>query len=388
MTSPKPPSSDQSLLERLNALKPTGITFDKPNPASATGPGNRPESNREDALTARLRTLRSQTSGEKKAGEGAPPTPTPTPTQPAGRPDAARDGAGGAATPPFVDRAGTPPQPPSSASPAGHRSPRHSELAYQLADPHVDEDDEEEAVDELLAALADEDVAALVAAEDVEPAPRRGGDEKEDDDDDDDDDDSDGEQMARAVEAVLSQIRDQIRSLPPPGAAAPPAEDGRRAGSAGAEQQPAGDRNGDEPAFTLPSAPSRLPGPAATATEDAFERDMAARLASLRGLGRLDELGLPSAPTFRPQDRGPSSSLSAAAVPVGKDLLRPGRDADADADGPTWCVVCLGDAAVRCVGCDGDVYCARCWRDMHVGPSAGYDERGHQWARIKRDAPR
>ncbi|KAL2165712.1 hypothetical protein VTG60DRAFT_3951 [Thermothelomyces hinnuleus] len=435
MPSSQPPSSDRSLLDRLNALKPTSITFDKSaNPASATGPGTQPES-KEDALTARLRILRSQTSGEKP-GEGAPQTQVRS--QQPGRPDAVRDGAGTAASP-LVDQAGTQP---SSISPKGHRSPRQSRFSYQIADSQVDD---EEAVDELLEALADEDFE-LATAEDAEPAPRQSRDDEAERVSDllrsrqhdagastpqgsnppsgDDSDDSDGEQMTRAVETVLSQIRDEIRSLPPPGATLAkqddnqPAEDGQQrsgedesaeaergaglqAPAGGAADRPGdrdedGDGDGDEPSFTLPAVPSQLPDPATTTTAttttattmatdgggDDFEKDISARLASLRGFGSLDALGLPSAPTFRPQDRhGQSSS-----VPVGKNLLRPSRYTDEDQK--TWCIVCLEDAAIRCIGCDNDVYCARCWKEMHVGPSAGYDERGHQWVKFERNAPR
>lgn len=98
-------------------------------------------------------------------------------------------------------------------------------------------------------------------------------------------------------------------------------------------------------------------------------------MASLRGLGSLDALGLPSAPTFRPEDhQSPDPGRG------GGGLLRSSKYTDEDQK--TWCVVCLEDATVRCVGCDGDVYCARCFREMHVGPSAGYDERGHQWVKF------
>ncbi|KAL2184408.1 hypothetical protein L209DRAFT_693083 [Thermothelomyces heterothallicus CBS 203.75] len=401
MPSSQPPSSDRSLLDRLNALKPTSITFDKSaNPASATGPGTRSES-KEDALTARLRVLRSQTSGEKP-GEGAPQTQGRA--QQPGRPDAVRDGAGTAASP-LVDQAGTQP---SSVSPKGHRSPKQNMFSHQIADSQVDD---EEAVDELLEALADEDFE-LAAAEDEEPAPRQSRDDEAERVSDllrslqhdagastpqgsnppsaDDSDHSDGEQMTRAVETVLSQIRDEIRSLPPPGATLAKEDDNQPAEDC--QQKPGGD--GDEPSFTLPAVPSQLPDPATTTTTtttttmatdgggDDFEKDISARLASLRGFGSLDALGLPSAPTFRPQDRhGQSSS-----VPVGKNLLRPSRYSDEDQK--TWCIVCLEDAAIRCIGCDNDVYCARCWKEMHVGPSAGYDERGHQWAKLERNAPR
>lgn len=172
--------------------------------------------------------------------------------------------------------------------------------------------------------------------------------------------------MTRAVETLLSQIGDEINALPPPGAAAPNADD--------SEQRQDKTVKGDTTDLTLPTVPSQLVDPAPTAgPADDFEADISARMASLRGLGSLDALGMPSAPTFRP---GESSSS-------GTGLLR-SRSKYTDEDQKTWCVVCLEDAAIRCVGCDNDVYCARCWKEMHVGPSAGYDERGHQWVKFER----
>jgi hypothetical protein len=261
---------------------------------------------------------------------------------------------------------------------------------------------DEEALDELLGALGDEEFD-LAADEDAEPPP--GLDPKDEakrvadlleslgknaghpasngpsntggDDDDDGDDDSDGEQMTHDVDTLLSQIRDEINSLPPPTSAQLNDDDGEA---------------GDQPALTLPTVPSQLVDPAparGSHNEDAVELDLAARMASLRGLGPslpsppttiTDPLGLPSAPTFRPQDRKKNN---------------PSKDSDGDAgwsrsskytdaDQATWCVVCLDDATVACAGCDGDGYCARCWREMHVGPAAGFEERGHEWVRFER----
>jgi hypothetical protein len=269
--------------------------------------------------------------------------------------------------------------------------------------------DDEDAVDELLEALADQEFD-LAWEEDAEPPTYADpSDEakkvadlldslrtdsghpaaKEDNTSipPADEDDSDSEQMTRAVESLLAQIGDEINNLPPVPAPAGPPGNGNRASP---EPHRSAEQPGDEPGaddvdddadadaetpFTLPTVPSQLvdPVPDTTTTpETDFDRSISARMASLRGLGALDALGLPSAPTFRPGEQDTTTATSA--------LLRPGRYTDADQK--TWCVVCLDDATVRCAGCDGDVYCARCWREMHVGPSAGYDERGHQWAKF------
>jgi hypothetical protein len=260
-------------------------------------------------------------------------------------------------------------------------------------------------VDELLEALGDEDFM-LAADEDAEGPPdfdpsdeaeRVAGlleslqkgtgniTSKGSDGPAEDDYDSDGEQMTSAVETLLSQIRDEISSLPPPAATSAENDNhatgqqprsAERANDAGADER---DHDTDEPPFTLPAVPSQLvdPVPGPNSGEDDFEKDISARMAALGGLSSLDALGLPSAPTFRPQDHSPSSTF-------GKGLLRSSKYTDEDQK--TWCVVCLEDATIECIGCERDVYCARCWKEMHVGPSAGYDERGHQWVKFERAA--
>ncbi|KAK3300193.1 uncharacterized protein B0H64DRAFT_9098 [Chaetomium fimeti] len=373
-----PPSrpSDQSLLDRLNALKSTGVTLDKPAKSTAIlpEPGAQPPS-KEDALAARLRILRGQSGGSSSDGAstGAPPP---------GEPPALR---GHPPKEEGTEQVSPMPRVPPQAHP--QKRPPYHPAEFEAVD--------EEALDELLEALGDEEFD-LAADEDVVPTPdsdpsdeakrvsdlleslrKDAGDPESNGPSntagDDDEDNSDGEQMTRDVDTLLSQIRDEISSLPPP-AAAPPNED---------------EAAGEQPSFTLPTVPSQLVDPAPgpdphSGGEDAVERDLAARMASLRGLGEgsADDglLGLPSAPTFRPQDRDTSPTGGAGGKRFG------GSSKYTDEDQKTWCVVCLDDATMECVGCDGDGYCARCWREMHTGPAAGYEERGHQWVKFERSA--
>ncbi|KXX80182.1 Abscission/NoCut checkpoint regulator [Madurella mycetomatis] len=394
--------SDQSLLDRLNALKPTSITISKPEDAAAIPALEQHQpASREDALTARLRTLRNQTCNNDSVGtvpdlsaggksDGGCQTPQP-PTKPK--------------PPALVSRASERKVAAEALSPPGTAGPGAAQKRgqYRFLEAEANADDED-ALDELLESLGDEDFD-LAADGDVDSLPDCGpsGDGnkladlveslQEDSAPDksavphEDDDDSDGEQMARAVETVLSQLQDEINSLPSPSAAGeenekpPPGE----ASSVPSTEGDVVDGHADDATLALPAVPTQLVDPVTDAKEDEqdrrksidFENDISARLASLRGLGNgtaLDAFGLPSVPTFRPQDRPTSTNTKG---------LRSTKYTDEDQS--TWCIACLDDATIRCVGCDNDVYCARCWREMHVGPSAGYDERGHQWVKFARD---
>lgn len=144
----------------------------------------------------------------------------------------------------------------------------------------------------------------------------------------------------------------------------------------------------DNPSFSLPSAPSTLPEPASNPDAPSpsrksidFETDISARLAALSGLGlnlpstpskdpvHPDPLGLPSAPTFKPTDK-PVPGLA-------KNIF---LDEEID----SWCIICQDDATVKCLGCDGDLYCAGCWKEGHMGADVGYEERGHKWTKFRK----
>ncbi|KAG6368518.1 hypothetical protein INS49_002728 [Diaporthe citri] len=379
---------------------------------------------REDALTERLRSLRNKR--DRLASESGDPPPPYTASSPAALaqpPPSTSAGVTGSAS--HGDEAGR------------HRSGGDDEAAEggsqssgeydhyfdDVLQPLDLEDDEDEdsgpdgggggsgsskRVEDLLAKLkADPGAQPPIPAE-SKPDAAKAKDEGSDDDD------SEGEGMSREVENVISRAMDELEL---DGSASDPAEADATAGAGGRAAASKGDDHGltlptvpwdaagnkehdasPKPSqsggddgendggagLSLPTVPTELVDPAPTSGPvpsggDPFESSIAARLAALKGAGapiiHTDALGLPSAPTFRPEDNTPAPKRLVA------------RSGYTDADQKTWCIVCLEDGTIRCLGCDddgggGDVYCARCWKEMHVGPSAGYDERGHAWEKF------
>ncbi|KAI9811360.1 MAG: hypothetical protein M1827_005520 [Pycnora praestabilis] len=88
---------------------------------------------------------------------------------------------------------------------------------------------------------------------------------------------------------------------------------------------------------------------------------------------RLAALSLPSAPTFLPSSK-----------PIKVTTQKKKSSQFTDEEIETWCCICNDDATVRCLGCDGDLYCRGCWRDGHVGKEVGWEVRGHRWVEFKR----
>ncbi|KAF2154624.1 hypothetical protein K461DRAFT_202993, partial [Myriangium duriaei CBS 260.36] len=126
------------------------------------------------------------------------------------------------------------------------------------------------------------------------------------------------------------------------------------------------EEDGEETALKLPSAPTVLP-PSTPKTQAAQDLDdaLSARFASLG-------LGLPAAPSFSPGKK--------PITVVGK--VKGGLEKFTDADIESWCFICNEDATVRCLGCEGDLYCAGCWKEGH-GNGPG-QERGHRALEYKR----
>ncbi|KAF2836343.1 hypothetical protein M501DRAFT_997104 [Patellaria atrata CBS 101060] len=112
--------------------------------------------------------------------------------------------------------------------------------------------------------------------------------------------------------------------------------------------------NDSEAPFSLPSAPTSLPTPSTTDSTD--ETDILS--------ARISALTLPSAPTSAPSPKIRNSSSKTI----------PFTDEEID----SWCIICTDDATLKCLGCDGDLYCHRCWNEGHRGQDAGFEERRHR----------
>ena len=121
----------------------------------------------------------------------------------------------------------------------------------------------------------------------------------------------------------------------------------------------------DTPSLSLPSAPNTIPQDDFDRTQ-ALEDALTARLTALfsPSLSQTDALGLPSAPSFSPTKKPPKIQSSLA------NKL--------DDEIETWCIICSDDATLRCLGCDGDLYCRKCWMEGHRGEGAGLEERRHR----------
>ncbi|KAI1408924.1 hypothetical protein F5Y13DRAFT_171112 [Hypoxylon sp. FL1857] len=396
--------TDRSLLDRLNALKPSTVNLDPSSPKSVAASTIEPAKplSREDALSERLKSLRNQP--EKKIYIASSPE------------EGRRDG--DTITSSSPNQISQPPSGPKSPGTViGAPQVPISEDTNDDADPLLFTDDQ--TLEELLADLesdqpwldeiaAEEEehrrVTALLEelgdasriSQDPDPDLKSKEANRDSGDDHSSDDDSEGEQMTREADDILAQAVDEAELEKPRGSPqhgsrpTSPSQDVKSTahGDPTNESAFAAKSNEIDP-FNLPAVPSdlqdqpNLPEPPRGDDDDAdFAASITSRMAALRvdansgptlpsvPTSDVDTFGLPTVPTFAPADR-PAPGLIK-------------RFGFTDEDQKTWCVICLEDGAIRCLDCDGDVYCARCWKEMHVGPSAGYDERGHRWEKFVR----
>lgn len=169
-------------------------------------------------------------------------------------------------------------------------------------------------------------------------------------------DDSDGEKMTTEADAVIARLRDEMEVE----AALAKTEDKE-------EEEEQGQPTFSDPDLALPSVPQDLAS--SSSPNSSNIEDITARLSALRASSEPAS-DLPSVPTSLPAKDNPNR------------LKTTTKYTDDDAD--SWCTVCLEDATLRCLGCadvgkeDGEPYCSRCWREMHLGPTAAFDDRDHK----------
>ena len=123
-----------------------------------------------------------------------------------------------------------------------------------------------------------------------------------------------------------------------------------------------------------------------------FHRAMKERMSALRSPSpqppgeETQGLSLPSAPSSEPVD-----SLGLPSAPVDK-LSSVSLEQQPRED--SICRICYDKATIFCEGCeeefeewntkDDAMFCARCWKEAHLGETADEEERGHQWVTIRR----
>ncbi|KAK4499204.1 hypothetical protein PRZ48_009717 [Zasmidium cellare] len=141
-----------------------------------------------------------------------------------------------------------------------------------------------------------------------------------------------------------------------------------------------GDGNHDETAnngLQLPSAPSKVPDPPTASDKEPPSYEDSELEARFSKLGLGGGLNLPSTPTAKP-----SAKPKVAAQLKPKSNLPTYTDEDID----SWCCICNEEADVKCIGCDGDLYCQSCWNEGHgTGPG---QETGHKAVQYNKKPPK
>lgn len=362
-----PGDVDKSLLERLQALRGSSSGASSqaaPIKFSVDVIERSKPATREDTLAARLKSLRAQDGGSASSpGQKSLETEkTATSVIPPSSASESRTAKAGNTA--------------SKEKPAELEDGDDADFMFSTDDQTLEELlGDVSADDNLVTEPSDEQVKALLEELSLS-VPKddedEGGHEKETVEDSDD---SDGERMQSKANDVIARLKDEIeleatlRNTDDDDEAEPTLQNKEEG------QQDDGDSGSANIDFVIPSLPSNLdnlsassPGRASAAAD---MDDITARMAALRA-PTDDSFSLPSVPSSKP---------SAGDKPV-KRLTSKTDYTDDDID--TWCTVCLNDATLRCLGCDDDPYCTRCWREMHIGPAAAFDDRSHKAVQFTR----
>ncbi|NWI60881.1 ANCHR regulator, partial [Calyptomena viridis] len=100
----------------------------------------------------------------------------------------------------------------------------------------------------------------------------------------------------------------------------------------------------------------KLPDSDEEVAEEEAIRRVLKQLTEEAALDEASGFNIPADQTTQP---GPSHQK--LQTPTTTALAR----ADSDEDELPWCCICNEDATLRCHGCDGDLYCQRCFREGH-----------------------
>lgn len=364
---------DKSLLDRLQALRGGSATPDRTPPKKYSDVGLKDKTqanqalrinvdpierkktpNREEALALRLKSLRDQDS------------PSPVAARPSPQADKSSTAASASPAPVRAAPKESPPEPEDEDIDDAIFQTDDQTLEELLGDVGPDDQFQAEPDDERVKALLEELAQAI--PKDTEGGTKEDGKNEKDLDSDD----SDNEDMKRDVDDVLARFRDELELENALAKDDPPDDDKSQDGDESSTVLPS-----TESGFSLPDLPPTLEDLPAARTARAASTDLddlTARMAALRAPNTNsssdDILDLPDVPTDAPSK--PFKRLATRTNYTGDDM-------------DSWCTVCLEDATLRCLGCDDDVYCARCWREMHVGPQAGFDERSHRAVQFTRD---
>nr|POF13051.1 abscission/nocut checkpoint regulator [Quercus suber] len=333
------PHKDHDLLARLNALKPSHVSFEAASKAPLVEVETTRPTSTEDRLADRLRSLRS---GISVSGPSTTPAVQQTKAE--------------ALTSKVRDEVATEFDPVRDWQQQGDgEDPSLDELLAELANDSaewtLDPEDPKNInalMQEARRVLPARNEAEVAESSDESAQVRNLGDVSEPVDDERNEDQQDEDDADDYVKKVLAEL-DMEKKYG--GAQADDHEDPEAKDSTK-------DAGPDGPAVDLPPTPSGdLHSP--PSYEDS---ELEARFSKLG-------LDLPSTPTTtpssKPQTRANLHTKEKTNLPVHTD-----EDID------SWCCICNEDGEVRCLGCDGDIYCQQCWREGH-GNQPG-QERGHR----------
>ncbi|EEY23741.1 predicted protein [Verticillium alfalfae VaMs.102] len=378
-------SRDKSLLDRLNALKGgsgssphtnnSPISLDRSANALNVSVGIEPAkpASREDALAARLRSLRNTPERDippatAASSQAAPPTPTPKQAS---------------ASSPLQQEQEQ--EQPHDVDPLLQTDDQTLEELLQDEDPEADPrwsldlEPETARVEALLHELSKD-----IHLQDDKSA---GGNDASEAENRDADEDTDGEEMNRDVDALLAQALDEAEldaKLSPTsyGLRDGPTENPPRETADGPQKGNAGRQTPEAAAspLSLPSVPSAI-----TPHQDVHDGDDGEPSLSLPS-----PAWPPSAcprQTKTPRPPPPPTTCGLPSVPSDQpaNRLRSGTGYTDDDAKKLVHRLPRGMATLRCLGCDDDGYCTRCWREMHVGPAAAFDDRTHKAVLLGRD---